>query len=197
MNFRRRTSDPCSDPTLVVGRGERTLLRRAVLADRAEYVAARQQSRALHARWITLPESAPGGDADHGFASWCSETESDRRRVFFVCRATDGALAGGIALSEIVRGDFQSAYCGYWAAAASVGCGHMTEGLALLLDHAFGPLGLHRVEANIQPENEPSLALVRRLGFRCEGFSPRYLRINGVWCDHERWAILSDEWRAT
>ena len=68
----------------------------------------------------------------------------------------------------------------------------MTEALRAAIGYAFGDLGLHRLKANIQPENIASIALVRRLGFQREGFSPRYLRINGEWRDHERWALLSD-----
>jgi ribosomal-protein-alanine N-acetyltransferase len=72
------------------------------------------------------------------------------------------------------------------------GTGLMTEALRAAVGYAFNELGLHRLEANIQPGNTASIALVRRLGFRQEGFSPRYLRINGEWRDHERWALLSD-----
>jgi ribosomal-protein-alanine N-acetyltransferase len=71
----------------------------------------------------------------------------------------------------------------------------MSAGLALVLRQAFRQLGLHRVEANIQPDNARSIALVRRLGFRREGFSPRYLKLGGRWRDHERWALLREEWR--
>jgi ribosomal-protein-alanine N-acetyltransferase len=70
----------------------------------------------------------------------------------------------------------------------------MTEALDLALRHAFRTLKLHRIEANIQPENAASIALVRKLAFRLEGFSPRYLKIGGRWRDHERWAILREEW---
>ena len=73
--------------------------------------------------------------------------------------------------------------------------GYMTEALALVLRRAFGPLRLHRVEANIQPGNRASIALVRRAGFRREGLSRRYLKIGGRWRDHERWALTVEEWR--
>jgi ribosomal-protein-alanine N-acetyltransferase len=72
----------------------------------------------------------------------------------------------------------------------------MREGLSLVLNQAFGPIGLHRIEANVQPENAASLALIAGLGFRREGFSPGFLKIDDVWRDHERWAICEDEWRA-
>ncbi|GES47985.1 hypothetical protein Rhsp01_07230 [Rhizobium sp. NBRC 114257] len=72
----------------------------------------------------------------------------------------------------------------------------MTEAVRLAVAHAFDAVGLHRVEANIQPGNHASIALVKRLGFRKEGFSPKYLKIGGVWCDHERWALLADDPRS-
>jgi ribosomal-protein-alanine N-acetyltransferase len=70
----------------------------------------------------------------------------------------------------------------------------MSEGLRAVIDAAFGELGLHRLEANIQPTNARSLALVQRLGFHKEGYSPRYLRLDGDWRDHERWALRSEDW---
>ena len=98
-----------------------------------------------------------------------------------------------VTLSEIVTGAFQNAYLGYYGMAALAGHGLMTEAVGLAAAHAFEALGLHRLEANIQPGNQRSLVLVRRLGFRLEGFSPRYLRVSGEWCDHERWALLADQ----
>ena len=93
-------------------------------------------------------------------------------------------------------GAFQSAYVGFYAFAGFERTGMMTEGLALVLNRAFNELDFHRIEANIQPPNTASAALVRRLGFRKEGFSPKYLLIDGGWRDHDRWAILKEEWAA-
>ena len=104
-------------------------------------------------------------------------------------------MAGVYNISQIFYGHFRSAYLGYYAFAPFAGQGYMREGLQLVLRHAFGPLGLHRLEANIQPENAPSIALVAGAGFRLEGLSPRYLKIGGRWRDHERWAILAEEFR--
>jgi ribosomal-protein-alanine N-acetyltransferase len=112
-----------------------------------------------------------------------------------VCSLETDELVGVINLNEVVRGLFRSAYLGYYGFEPFSGAGYMTEGLALVLDHAFGSLGLNRLEANIQPENERSSRLVSRLGFQLEGFSPRYLKIGGRWRDHERWAVLASEWK--
>jgi [ribosomal protein S5]-alanine N-acetyltransferase len=126
-------------------------------------------------------------------ARWVRTTGPNRHRLL-VCRRVDGAIVGVVNVSEIVRAAFQSAYLGYYAFRPHAGQGYMTEGLALVLRHAFRSLGLHRLEANIQPGNDPSRKLVRRLGFRKEGFSPRYLKIGGRWRDHERWAIVRETW---
>ena len=102
-----------------------------------------------------------------------------------------------INVSQIVLGNFKSAYLGYYGSAPLRGHGYMTEALRLLARHAFTTLGLHRLEANVQPKNADSLALLHRCGFRKEGFSPRYLKIRAHWRDHERWTLLSDDARGT
>jgi ribosomal-protein-alanine N-acetyltransferase len=148
-----------------------------------------RSSRRLHHPWVpTVSEET--------FDRLLRCVEDDRFEPGFVCRREDGAIVGFINVNEIVRGLFQSAYLGYAAVAAYAGQGYMREGLDLVLARAFTELGLHRLEANIQPGNQASIALVRGAGFVKEGFSERYLKIGGRWRDHERWAIRAEQWRA-
>jgi ribosomal-protein-alanine N-acetyltransferase len=114
--------------------------------------------------------------------------------VGYLIRTEENDLAGVINISEIVRGGFLSGYLGYYAFVPFNDRGYMTQGLKQVLRDAFRNLRLHRLEANIQPGNAASRELVRRLGFRQEGFSPRYLKIAGRWRDHERWALTNEEW---
>lgn len=110
-------------------------------------------------------------------------------------RGPTEALVGVVNVSEIVLGAFRSAYLGYYAFVPNAGRGMMTRGMALVIAKAFRELKLHRLEANIQPGNEASRALVQRLGFRLEGYSPKYLKIRGRWRDHERWALIREDWQ--
>jgi [ribosomal protein S5]-alanine N-acetyltransferase len=158
-------------------------------ADRKEFLAAGRASVALHRGWVAPHRTMAEVEA------FFAKGERDTACLLLARRRDDGTLAGWFMLSEIVRGGFQNAYLGYAAFRSAAGQGLMSEALALTLRHAFRTLGLHRVEANIQPHNAPSIALVRRAGFRLEGFSPRYLKVAGRWRDHERWAITRDEWR--
>lgn len=104
------------------------------------------------------------------------------------------AIIGVANLSQILYRSFQNAYLGYYADIRFARQGFMKAGLRLVINHAFHTLGLHRLEANIQPKNEASLQVVRHLGFTKEGFSKRYLKINDQWCDHERWALTIEDW---
>jgi ribosomal-protein-alanine N-acetyltransferase len=121
--------------------------------------------------------------------------QGDDFEAFLIARSEDDAIVGAVDLSHIFHGPFRNAYLGFYALGDNVAHGYMTAGIELVMRHAFADLGLHRVEANVQPQNERSKALLRRLGFRQEGFSPRYLKIGGRWRDHERWAVLAEEWR--
>ena len=128
-----------------------------------------------------------------GFQDWLG-TQITGANVGFVVRdVASGRIVGVTNLSQIILKGFQNAYLSYYGMAAFAGQGLMTDAVRKTVDHAFTGLGLHRLEANIQPANQRSIALVKRVGFRKEGVSPRYLKIDGVWCDHERWALLADE----
>lgn len=117
----------------------------------------------------------------------------DRTKAgFLVCERDNGAIAGFININNIVEGGFLCGALGYGAFAHATGRGLMAEGLGLVVRYAFGAMGLHRLEINVQPRNAASIALARRCGFRLEGFSPDFIYIDGAWRDHERWAITSE-----
>ena len=88
---------------------------------------------------------------------------------------------------------FSSAYAGYWVDYRVAGRGVIPTALALAVDHAFGPGGLHRIEVNIRPENKPSRRVVEKLGFREEAYHQRYMHIDGSWRDHLGYALTSEE----
>ena len=171
-------------------RSERVHLREIDYRDRDEFLELVRRSRDLHHPWAYPPERADQ------FDELVARARRDDVVTLLGCRNADEAIFGVFTISQIVRGAFQSAYLGYYGHADYAGQGYMSEALELVLDHAFGPVGLHRVEANIQPGNAPSVALARGAGFRLEGFSPRYLLIGGRWRDHERYAITAEDRRA-
>ena len=161
--------------------------------DMKPFLAATRASRSLHRPWVHPPLTGPQ------FRQFVRATDEHRRR-FALWGMPSGSEAppvvGYFSLSEIVRGNLNGAYLGYWGVAAHTSQGLMTEGMQMLLRWAFRRIRLHRIEANIQPDNVRSIALARRAGFRLEGFSPRYLKLGGRWCDHERWAMTVEDWRA-
>ena len=146
-------------------------------------------SRSFHRPWATAPT-----DVDR-FEAYITDSRRPDFEAMLVCRVEDFAILGFFNLSQIVRRAFHSAYLGYAVGKPYSGHGYMREGIELVLRRAFVDLKLHRIEANIQPGNHASIALARGAGFQREGFSPRYLKIGGRWRDHERWAILADDWK--
>jgi len=154
--------------------------------DQDEFIAQARASMGLHHPWYTMPTTP------EAFQTYLAKYSQPTAEGWLVCLRDGGALAGMITIDSIVRGRFQSATLSYAAFAPAAGRGYMSEGLALVLRHAFCELRLHRLEANIQPANQASLRLVGRLGFRQEGYSPAMLFIDGAWRDHERWAITRE-----
>jgi ribosomal-protein-alanine N-acetyltransferase len=168
----------------------RVFLRPPERSDRDEFISLMRVSRSFHRPWATAPTD------DDRFSTYLADSRRPDFEAMLVCRHSDLAIVGFFNLSQISRGSLQSAYLGYAVGKPYARHGYMREGIQLVLRHAFVNLALHRVEANIQPGNRASIALARGAGFRREGFSPRYLKIGGRWRDHERWAILADEWKA-
>lgn len=172
--------------------GARVGLRPFRLADGPEFTARAHESRDLHHPWLFPPATI---EEYEPYATRL--TEGDGRAGFLVCELGTGALAGFVNVNNIVRGAFQCGALGYGAFAHAAGRGLFHEALRLVLGHAFAPpreggLGLHRLEANIQPGNTASIALVRGAGFRMEGLSPDFLHVDGAWRDHERWAVTAE-----
>ncbi len=157
---------------------------------RSEFLAAVARSRRLHGQWVSPPRTA------EKFDQYLKRFDAPTHASYWILTEA-GELAGVANVSEIVRGGFRSGYLGYYGFAPHDGRGYMTKGIGAVLSKAFRSLGLHRLEANIQPGNIQSRNLVQRLGFKLEGFSPRYLKIAGKWRDHERWAITAEDWRAS
>ncbi|MDH5671971.1 MAG: GNAT family N-acetyltransferase [Myxococcales bacterium] len=167
---------------------DRVRLSQVAPDDEAEFLAAVRRSRRLHRPWVHPPATSK---AFRGYL----ERTADDRFVALVARVQGGQLAAVVNVSEMVRGGFCSAYLGYYAFEPFAGRGMMTRALAQAISMAFGHYGLHRLEANIQPGNAASRALVQKLGFELEGFSQRYLKVGGRWRDHERWALRKEIWR--
>jgi ribosomal-protein-alanine N-acetyltransferase len=157
--------------------------------DRDAFVSAVRASRHLHHPWINPADSAPR------FEEWLEHLRRDDQEAYLLRHGSCGDLVGYISVGNIVRRAFQSAHLGNGAFSSHAGRGFMTRGVEMVIGVAFEELGLHRLEANIQPSNERSLALVRRLGFEREGFSPGYLMVDSDWQDHERWAIRAEVWK--
>ncbi|MFD6972736.1 GNAT family N-acetyltransferase [Streptomyces sp. NPDC059949] len=174
--------------------GARVGLRPFRLADGPEFTTRAHESRDLHRPWLFPPTTV---EEYEPYATRL--TEGAGRAGFLVCELGTGALAGFVNVNNIVGGAFQCGALGYGAFAHAAGRGLLREALGLVLAHAVAPageggegLGLHRLEANIQPGNTASIALVRGAGFRREGFSPDFLHIDGAWRDHERWAVTAE-----
>lgn len=169
--------------------GENVFLRSPTVSDRAEFLALNRASKRFH-RGLVSPPTTP-----EQFASFLKRSNEENSVCLFICLATKGAIIGAVNLSQIFRGGFQNAYLGYYIGARYAGQGYMTDALQLVLRYTFEHLKLHRLEANIQPRNAASIALVKQAGFLREGYSRRYLKVCGRWRDHERWAILAEDWK--
>ena len=167
--------------------GFRTRIQAPEAADEKAFLAAMKDSVALHYPWVSAPKNHAG------WRRYLNRLERSNEAGFLVKRIHDNAICGVINLNIITYEALCSSYISYFGVADQVEKGYMKEGLLQVIRYAFEELGLHRLEANIQPGNLASIALAQATGFQYEGFSPRYLRINDEWCDHERWAVLAHD----
>ena len=149
-------------------------LQKPSLRHEKAFLHAVRKSRAIHKGWVSPPASP------EGFQQYVKSLRKKSQVGFLVSLPESGELVGVVNLNEIVRGLFQSAYLGYYAFLPYAGQGLMRQGMQQVIQHCFKDMRLHRLEANIQPENKRSIALVEALGFSKEGYSQRYLKINGT-----------------
>ena len=165
------------------------LIREPQLSDEQQFLDTMQRSQTLHSPWVIAPLTT--GD----FQSYIQRSLQPNNKNLLALNESEDII-GVFNLSEIVRGAFQNAYLGFYASIDFQGQGMMSAAMKLVLEHAFIELKLHRIEANIQPGNLKSINLVKKNGFREEGYSPRYLKINDVWCDHLRFAMTYEDWES-
>ena len=170
---------------LPANQASRVTLRPTASGDEAEFLQLVHASASLHHPWMSLPATT------EAFRAYIKRYAQPGEESRLICLRDTGAIAGIVNINSIIRGRFQCGSLSYAAFAPAAGQGYMTEGVGLAIAYAFEQLRLHRLEANIQPGNHGSLSLVRRLGFRREGYSPEMLFIDGAWRDHERWAITA------
>jgi ribosomal-protein-alanine N-acetyltransferase len=156
--------------------------------DEQEFIRRAEQSRELHRPWIRAPTAAAEFER---YVVRLGEDSAESAAGFLVCHRQTKDIVGFINLNEIVLGSYRRGLLGYGVFLPFAGQGYMIEGLKAVIDYAFGELELHRLEADIQPGNNRSLNLVKKLGFVREGLSVGFICIDGQWMDHERWALTA------
>jgi ribosomal-protein-alanine N-acetyltransferase len=159
-------------------------IRRLRRGDERGFLDAVARSTRLHHPWAYPP------DTPEAFAAYVAESAM---RVPLVVVTDDDELAGAYTLSQIHHGAFRNAYLGYYAFEPHAGAGLMRRAMPSVFRFAFGEMRLHRLQADVQPGNDRSIALLRATGWREEGYARRYLKIGGRWRDHIMFAILAEE----
>lgn len=168
---------------------ERVTLRRLTCADREEFVALVEKSSEHLYPWVWLPATC---DAFDEYIQRFAESPAE---CILVCAADTEAIVGTVSLTNIVEAPYWRATVGYNSFVAAARRGYMIEAFPLVFKFAFEDLGLHRLEADIQPTNEASLTFAERVGFQYEGFSREFIYIGNEWTDHERWAAINSSWK--
>jgi [ribosomal protein S5]-alanine N-acetyltransferase len=162
--------------------------------DRDEWRRVRRANAAWLSRWDATAPTRSNAQP-RSFAAMVRimrrEARAGRQLPFVI--DLDGRFVGQVTVSNVVRGSAQFASIGYWVDEAYAGRGIVPLAVAMVVDHCFGPVGLHRIEVAIRPENTSSLRVVEKLGLEEVGYAPRYLHIDGAWRDHRIFAITREE----
>lgn len=188
---------PTTTAPALAPRGHGLLLRAPQVPDYQQWSELREMSRSFLTPWEPI---WPSDDLTRsGFRRrlrrYVEDVSEDRAYPFVVFREEDGALVGGVTLSNVRRGIVQAGTLGYWVGQPYAGKGYMTAALRVLLPTLFGELNLHRVEAACIPTNQASIRVLEKCGFAREGLARRYLCINGVWQDHYLYGLLDEDFR--
>ncbi len=173
-------------------------LRLPAESDRQELLSLRRASRAALEPWEPAPLLGTDVYGSEWFDRVLATSNTPARVRWLVCEKVSKLIVASVGIDQISRGPFNNGIMGWWCGTPYTNKGFMTAGIQAALESAFRdePLGLslHRIEANIRPENIASLAVARKVGFRYEGHSPKYLQIAGKYCDHSRFAIVREDW---
>jgi ribosomal-protein-alanine N-acetyltransferase len=173
----------------------RVYLRPPARGDWKQWAALRAQSRAFIEPWepVWSSDTLTRKAFLRRLRAYAMNTQADASYSFFIFRAADNVLLGGVSINHVRRGISQTCSIGYWIGEPYARHGYMTEAVSGLLEFAFDHLRLHRIGAACLPNNEASRALLEKLGFTEEGYARKYLRINGEWHDHVLYAIISTD----
>lgn len=176
--------------------GDRVMLRPPERGDWEEWAGMRSESRRFLTPWEPswAPDSLSRAAFRRRLQRYAIDWRTDQGYSFFLYRLEDGALVGGIGLSNVRRGVAETGSLGYWVGERHARKHYMTQALQLMLGFSFQRLKLHRVEAACLPHNAPSRGLLLKSGFREEGYAREYLCIDGRWQDHVLFALLREEW---
>ena len=170
-------------------KGKKVFLRYITPNDFEEFTNLTNSNRNFHYGLVSPPLEK------ENFDKYWQTSVQETNRYLLICQSSNDAIVGVVNLSQIFYKSVQNAYLGYWLGEKFAGQGFMIEAVELVLKYAFKSLNLHRIEANVQPKNIASINILKRAGFTKEGFSRRYLKIDKRWRDHERWAIIVEDWK--
>jgi ribosomal-protein-alanine N-acetyltransferase len=192
MAFFRTVSSNDNVPSIG---GNGVLLRMPQSGDHAEWAALRELSRAFLTPWepIWPDDDLTRGAFRRRLKRYAEDQRNDQAYAFLIFRAQDNALVGGLTLANIRRGVAQTGSIGYWVGAPFARRGYMSAAVRTLIPYCFGTLRLHRLEAACIPDNNASIGLLEKAGFKREGYARGYLCINGAWQDHLLYARLADD----